>query len=45
MSSLDRLDHLREMITRNMFGKIRDPKHPLYYPLLLVKPSHGQMVL
>ena len=36
-SRLDRLDYHRDLITKNLFREIKDPKHPLhysYYPLL-----------
>jgi len=34
-----------DLITKNVFREIKDPKHPLHYLLPLVKVSHSQMVL
>ena len=42
---LERLDDRRDMIIQSMFRQIKDPKHPLHYPLPPVKVSHSQMVL
>jgi len=40
-SGLDRLDYRRDLITKNLFREIKDPKHPpITYP---VKVSHSQM--
>jgi len=44
-SGLDRLDYRRDLITKNLFKEIKDPKHPLHYLLPPVKVSHSQMVL
>ena len=42
ISSLDRLDYRRDMITQKVFSKIKDPKHPLHDILPPVKVSHSQ---
>jgi len=44
-SGLDRLDYQRDLITKNLFREIKDPKHPLHYLLPPAKVSHSQMVL
>jgi len=44
-SGLDPLDYRRDLITKNLFREIKDPKHPQHYLLPPVKVSHSQMVL
>ena len=45
MSSLDRLDDRRDMITQKVFREIKDPKHPLHNILPPIKVSHSQITL
>ena len=45
MSSLERLDDHRDMITQKVFRVLKDPKHPLHNILPPVKVSHSQMTL
>ena len=36
-SGLNRLDYRRDLITKNLFREINNPKHPLHYLLSLLK--------
>ena len=45
MSSLERLDERRDMITRKVFRETKDPKHPLHNILPPIKVSCSQIDL